>query len=130
MVRHFTSGSFSQSSLYHVTWRNYLDNFCHSLFLFFFAIWNLFTHLHHCKTVSNSVISDLRCLPKLSFRDMESRIAEKWNVVCGGHVTKLLQNTMVHQKSYALHSEKGYIIKIAVVNMEIVDWDSWKLKKA
>lgn len=61
-------------------------------------------------------MSDLRCLPKFSFGDVESFITEKLNEVCGGHGIRDIQNSMVREKSYALHSEKGHIMKIVIVD--------------
>jgi len=61
-------------------------------------------------------MSDLRCLPKFTFGDVESYITEKLNEVCGGFGTKDIQNSMVREKSYALHSEKGHIMKIVIVD--------------
>ena len=62
------------------------------------------------------MISDLRCLPKFSFGDVDSYITEKLNEVCSGHETKDIQNSLIREKSYALHSEKGHIMRIAIVD--------------
>jgi hypothetical protein len=57
-------------------------------------------------------------LPKFSFRDIENYIKEKLNEICGDYGTTDIQNAMVHEKSYALHSEKGHIIKIVITEKE------------
>lgn len=61
-------------------------------------------------------MSDIRCLPKFSFGDVENYIKEKLNKICGGFGTNDIQNSMVREKSYALHSEKGHIMRIAVMD--------------
>jgi hypothetical protein len=61
-------------------------------------------------------MSDLRFLPKFSFGDVENYIKEKLNEICGGFGTNDIQNSMVREKSYALHSEKGHIIKVVVTD--------------
>ena len=61
-------------------------------------------------------MSDIRYLPKFSFGDVENYIKEKLYEICGGYGTNDIQNTMVCEKSYALHSEKGHIRKIVITD--------------
>jgi hypothetical protein len=59
-------------------------------------------------------MSDIRCLPKFSFGDIENYIRQKLNEICDDYGTNDIQNSMVREKSYALHSEKGLIMNIVV----------------
>ncbi|CAF1263288.1 unnamed protein product [Rotaria sordida] len=59
-------------------------------------------------------MSDLRCLPKFSFGDIENYIRQKLNEIYDDYGTNDIENSMVREKSYALHSEKGHIMKIVV----------------
>ena len=59
-------------------------------------------------------MSDLRSLSKFSFGDIEKYIKDNLDKICGGTAGKHMKNSMVNEKSYALHSEKGHILRIIV----------------
>ncbi|CAF3452704.1 unnamed protein product, partial [Rotaria sp. Silwood2] len=59
-------------------------------------------------------MSDLRSLPKFSFGDIEKYIRDNLDQICGGTADKHMKNSMVNEKSYALHSEKGHILRIII----------------
>ena len=59
-------------------------------------------------------MSDIRPLPKFTFGDIENYIKENLNKVCGGIADKHMKNSMVNEKSFSLHSEKGHILRIII----------------
>jgi hypothetical protein len=59
-------------------------------------------------------MSDIRSLPKFSFGDIEQYIKDNVHKVCGGTAASHMKNSMVNQKSFALHSEKGHILRIII----------------
>ncbi|CAF1212996.1 unnamed protein product [Didymodactylos carnosus] len=59
-------------------------------------------------------MSDLRSLTGFSFGDVETYIKLKLDKICGGATASHMKNFMVHQKSFALHSEEGHIFRIVI----------------
>lgn len=59
-------------------------------------------------------MSDLRSLPRFSFGDIERYIKVNLDKVCGGAADNHMKNSMVNEKSFALHSEKGHILRITI----------------
>jgi hypothetical protein len=59
-------------------------------------------------------MSDIRSLPKFSFGDIEKYIKDNLNKVCGGAADDHMKNPMVNEKSFALHAEKGHILRIII----------------
>ncbi|CAF3762183.1 unnamed protein product [Rotaria sp. Silwood1] len=59
-------------------------------------------------------MSDLRSLPKFSFGDIEKYIKDNLDKICGGTADKHMKNSMMNEKSYALHSEKRHILRIII----------------
>lgn len=59
-------------------------------------------------------MSDIRSLPRFTFGDIEKYITDSLNRVCGGAADSHMKNTMVNEKSFALHSEKGHILRIII----------------
>ncbi|CAF5178643.1 unnamed protein product [Rotaria sp. Silwood1] len=59
-------------------------------------------------------MAGLRSLPKFSFDDIEKYIKDNLDKICGGTAEKHMKNSMVNEKSYALHSEKGHILIIII----------------
>jgi hypothetical protein len=66
------------------------------------------------KSFVNKNMSDIRSLPKFSFGDIEKYIKDNLNKVCGGAANKHMKNSMVSENSFALHSEKGHILRIII----------------
>jgi hypothetical protein len=59
-------------------------------------------------------MSDIRSLPKFSFGDIEKYIKDNLNKVCGGAADDHMRNSMVKEKYFALHAEKGHIFRIII----------------
>ncbi|CAF1558370.1 unnamed protein product, partial [Didymodactylos carnosus] len=48
------------------------------------------------------------------FGDIEKYIKLKLDKICRGGADSHMKNSMVHQKSFALHLEKGHILRIVI----------------
>ncbi len=59
-------------------------------------------------------MSDIRSLPKFTFGDIEKYIKDNLDKVCGGTADNHMKNSMVNEKSFALHSEKGHILRMTI----------------
>ena len=59
-------------------------------------------------------MSDLRSLPKFSFGGSEKYIKDNLDKIRGGTADKHMKNSTVNEKSCALHSEKGHILRITI----------------
>ncbi|CAF1455591.1 unnamed protein product [Rotaria sp. Silwood1] len=59
-------------------------------------------------------MSDICSLLKFTFGDVEKYIKDNLDKVCGGAAGSHMKNPMINEKSFALHSEKGHILKTII----------------